>query len=81
MIHRPTDKRIAEMIFVINWLIASFLNGAFFFGLFVLLLYWFYLKDLPVQKPPVQPQFVVFSMANVSRLQMLRLGFVVVVKV
>jgi hypothetical protein len=53
------------MLFLINVLLSSFVNGLFFFILFVFLLYWFYLKDLPVnEKPPTEPQFEEFSLSN-----------------
>jgi hypothetical protein len=46
------------LFYLIGWLIASFLQGFFFFAVLVFLLYWFYLKELPVNvKPPTRPQF------------------------
>ncbi len=50
------------MMFVLNWLITSFLNGLFFFLLFLFMLYWFYLKELPVQPPPIHNQFEEFTL-------------------
>ena len=50
------------MMFILNWLITSFLNGLFFFLLFLFMLYWFYLKELPVQSPPIHNQFEEFTL-------------------
>jgi hypothetical protein len=50
---------------VINWLVSSFINGLCFFLLFLVLFYWLYIKDLPVLKPPVYPQFEKFKLSDV----------------
>jgi hypothetical protein len=52
--------------FVINWLVASFLNGLVFFLIFLALFYWLYIKDLPVVKPPSYAQFEKFKLSDVS---------------
>ena len=40
------------IIFIVNWLIASFLQGMFFFLVMVFFFYWFYIKDMPVNRQP-----------------------------
>jgi hypothetical protein len=58
------------MIFIVNWLfswlLTSFLNGLFFFLLFVFLYYWFYLKDQPIVRQEARPQFEQFSISSVN---------------
>ncbi len=46
------------LFYILSWLIASFLQGLFFFCIMCCLLYWFYIKELPVNKlSPNKPQF------------------------
>jgi hypothetical protein len=54
------------MMFLITWLIHSFLNGLCFFLFFLFLLYWFYLKELSVNASPNKPQFEDYSFSPVN---------------
>jgi len=59
------------MIFIINWLIASFLQGMFFFLIMVFFFYWFYIKELPVNRQAsAKPQFEQYEL-NASLREML----------
>ena len=52
-------------MFLITWLIQSFVNGLIFFLIFLFLLYWFYLKELSVNASPNKPQFEDYSFSPV----------------
>ena len=52
------------LLWILSWLITSFLNGLFFFLIFSALVYWFYFKELPVQAVNNEPQFEKFVLSQ-----------------
>jgi hypothetical protein len=52
------------LLWILSWLITSFLNGLFFFLIFSALVYWFYFKELPVQGVNNEPQFEKFVLSQ-----------------
>ncbi|CAF0799003.1 unnamed protein product [Brachionus calyciflorus] len=50
------------IVYVINWLIWSFIQSLLFTCLFIFIIYWFYFKKIPQTSAPNNPQFEPFNL-------------------
>ena len=57
------------LITFLNWLIVSMINGLILLAIIALVVYWFYITDLPVVKEsPTHDQFEPFLLSPVNRI-------------